>query len=64
MEVETQRKNNQPTLPSLLATEKELNPFLRCKHAEIIDAVQRHTGKLLSDPIEVFAKLREWKNSF
>lgn len=56
------RKQNKPTLPSTLREEKWLNPFLRCEEAAIIKAVENHTGRKLPNVVDVFAKLREWKN--
>ena len=53
-----------PTLPALLQEELLINPFLRCHQKEIIHAVEKYAGKQLNDPVEVFAHLREWKNSF
>jgi len=58
------RQNNLPTLPTNIATEKACNPFLRCQQPEIINCVNRHSGKTLSEPVEVFTELREWKNAF
>ena len=52
-----------PTLPSSIATEKANNPFLRCNQPEIISNVSNHVGKALSEPVEVFAALRHWKNT-
>lgn len=58
------RDQNQPTLPSLLADEKKLNPFLRCDDPVIIAAVEKHIDKKLTNAVDVFAALREWKNQF
>ncbi len=53
-----------PTLPSSIATEKINNPFLRCDQPEIISSVSNHVNQTLSEPVEVFAALRQWKNTF
>jgi len=53
-----------PTLPSSIATEKANNPFLRCDQPEIISSVSNHVDQALSEPVEVFAALRQWKNTF
>lgn len=58
------RKNNLPSLPSLLREEKDTNPFLRCDSPEIIAAVEKHTGQRLTHEVEVFAALRKWKDNF
>ncbi len=58
------RRENKPTLPSLMATEKKCNPFLRCNQPEIIKITSQHAGKKLNEPLDVFTTLREWKNNF
>jgi hydroxyacylglutathione hydrolase len=54
--------DNGCTLPSFLAEERLTNPFLRCTTPEIMTNVSKHVGKNLTDPVEVFYHLREWKN--
>ena len=58
------RADQQATVPFTLAEELETNPFLRGAQAEIAAAAERHCGARLSGAGEVFAVLREWKNSF
>lgn len=58
------RQQNLPTVPASLQEEKNTNPFLRCHTDEVQKAVSDYTGKILTDPIEVFAALRIWKNNF
>lgn len=58
------RKKNLPSLPSLLAEEKETNPFLRCNSQELIETVEKHAHATLSGPVAVFASLRKWKDGF
>ena len=62
--VEALRKQNIPTLPSSIAIERATNPFLRCDQPEIIRNASVYAGKPLSDPVSVFAALRDWKNHF
>lgn len=62
--VENFRAENKPSLPSILSEELQINPFLRCDIADVITAAENHAGKKLTDPAEVFAVLREWKNTF
>ena len=59
------RALGQPTLPSQLATERLINPFLRSREADVRHAVQAH-AELASTTSEtdVFAALRQWKNEF
>jgi hydroxyacylglutathione hydrolase len=53
-----------PTLPTDIGLEKATNPFLRCNRPEIVRAAGRAAGKTLTDPVSVFAAIREWKNNF
>ncbi len=53
-----------PSLPSQLCTELKTNPFLRCENENVIRAVQKNANIASSDPVTIFAKLREWKNHF
>ena len=57
-------QKNKPSLPSCLIDEKEINPFLRCTSPEVIQQVEHHAGRHLSNAIEVFTELRAWKNNF
>jgi hydroxyacylglutathione hydrolase len=62
---ESLRAQGQPTLPSQLATERLINPFLRSREATVLRAVRAH-AELAADAAEadVFAALRQWKNDF
>ena len=62
--MENLRVQGLPTLPSTIALEKATNPFLRCHQPEIIKNASNHAGKPLSDPVSVFAAIRDWKNHF
>ena len=50
--------------PSTMGVEKLTNPFLRCDHPIVREAVEKYSGKKLNTPVEVFTELREWKNNF
>jgi hydroxyacylglutathione hydrolase len=58
------RERGEPTLPSTIAEELATNPFLRCGQPEIIASAERRAGRRLAGRVEVFAELRDWKNSF
>jgi hydroxyacylglutathione hydrolase len=62
--VARQRAREQATVPFTLAEECETNPFLRGAEPEVAASAARHCGTRLAGPNEVFAALREWKNSF
>lgn len=57
------RASQQPTLPSTLATERQINPFLRSREHDVIRAVRARTPSA-DNEVAVFAALREWKNQF
>jgi len=56
--------SNIATLPSSIAIEKAVNPFLRCDQRSVIACASQHAGRQLKDPISVFSVLRNWKNNF
>ena len=59
----TLRAAGQPTLPSTIARELAINPFMRCDQAAVIrSATQR--GAADSGGPAVLGALREWKNHF
>jgi len=62
--VQELRNHNFPTIPTTLALEKSVNPFLRCDQLAIIKSVQAHFQQSTLDPVTIFALLREWKNTF
>ncbi|MFE8069771.1 hydroxyacylglutathione hydrolase [Marinobacteraceae bacterium S3BR75-40.1] len=64
-----QRDADRPTLPSSIAREARLNPFMRWDDPAVIEAAQRHSqdsGDRIakSDPDAVFAEVRRWKDHF
>jgi len=60
---EAQRSQGQPTLPSSIAKELQINPFLRTRQPAVVaQAVARQAEE--RDEVAVFAAIREWKNKF
>jgi hydroxyacylglutathione hydrolase len=57
------REAGQPTLPSSIGLELQINPFLRCTAPEVVAAAQAR-GTTADDEVSVFATLREWKNDY
>jgi hydroxyacylglutathione hydrolase len=51
------------TLPSTLAEELRINPFLRCSQTTVVASALAH-GARDESSLEVFSALREWKNVF
>jgi len=58
------RARGLPTLPSTLALEMATNPFLRCDEPAVVQAASAVAGEALTEPVQVFSVLREWKNRF
>jgi hydroxyacylglutathione hydrolase len=57
------REQGQITLPSTVAQERAINPFLRCAEPAVV-AQALGQGATESSEVAVFAALREWKNRF
>jgi hydroxyacylglutathione hydrolase len=57
------RDEGQPTLPTHLALELDINPFLRCQHPEVVRSALAH-GAPNGSSLAVFTELRRWKNTF
>jgi len=53
-----------PSLPSTLEVERAANPFLRVREPALVESASRQAGKTLTDPVQVFAALRQWKDGF
>jgi len=62
--VEELRARGQPTLPSTLAVEKRINPFLRTREPSVRRAAEQHAGRKLETALEVFTVIRRWKDDF
>ena len=55
---------SKPSVPTTLALEKKINPFLRIHVATVIAAAEGEVGKPLHEGVNVFSVIREWKNNF
>jgi hydroxyacylglutathione hydrolase len=53
-----------PSLPSTIESERAANPFLRSENPAVVAAASRHAGRTLTNPLDVFATLRKWKDEF
>jgi hydroxyacylglutathione hydrolase len=58
------RSASQVTLPTTLAQEAAINPFLRVDDKAVIASANKYKANELHHPSEVFAALRQWKNDF
>ena len=61
---EAQRADGKPTLPTTVAEEKQINPFMRFDCQPVIDAVQKQTNEPCDTPADVVKLLRRWKDHF
>jgi hydroxyacylglutathione hydrolase len=55
------RERDAITLPSDLARERRINPFLRCREPAVKSAAEAHAGRPLPDPVDGGAAGRSWK---
>lgn len=71
---QSRRERGEPTLPSTIALERATNPFLRCAVPGVMQRARDHLNQTasqvsgaarpLTEPRDVFATLRQWKNEF
>ncbi len=60
-----QRASGRPTLPSHMALERAINPFLRVQQPQVAQAAKAYDPQTdVNDAIAVLAALRNWKNEF
>lgn len=60
---EALRARGEFTLPSSIAQEQRINPFMRCREAEVVQAALAQ-GAASPSETDVLAALRQWKNNF
>jgi hydroxyacylglutathione hydrolase len=61
---EALRRDGKPTLPSSIAQERAVNPFLRTRLPALRQAAQAFNGAPADDDVAVFAAIRQWKNEY
>jgi len=59
-----QREANIPTLPTTIANELAVNPFLRSGEPDVKHSVSTHFCLTLVEPVDVFRQTRLWKDQF
>jgi len=57
------RAEGTPTVPSRLELERTTNPFLRWNAPEVLAAAADRRGTPVSEPADVFAEIRGWKDN-
>lgn len=62
--VEQLRKKQQPSLPSTIGEQKQINPFLRCHSNTLKTNVELWSQKPCQSELERFTQLRRWKDQF
>ena len=62
--VAEKRAQGQPTLPSNLKEQKNINPFLRAHELSVKTAAEAYCENNLADDVAVFAAVRRWKDEF
>ncbi|MBT3437905.1 MAG: hydroxyacylglutathione hydrolase [Oceanospirillaceae bacterium] len=58
------RADNEVTLPTRLAQEAAINPFVRTHAKTVIASAEAYQNETLTSPSAVFTALRLWKNNF
>lgn len=62
--VDAWRAENRPSLPTSLALERRINPFLRTHEPAVIASTSRHAGREILPGLDALAALRAWKDVF
>ena len=63
-EVNKLRDQDKATLPSDIASELKINPFMRCEESSVVDAATEYSGQEPKEPHEVLRVIRDWKDNF
>lgn len=58
------RERGKPTLPSTIATERAINPFLRTDQESVIATIAARFGKRPANTLSCLSALRAWKDVF
>lgn len=58
------RNENTPSVPTTLGLELKVNPFLRWDAPEVIEQASIQSETKVTEPVEVFAAIRSWKDRF
>jgi hydroxyacylglutathione hydrolase len=63
-EAQARRARHVPTLPTTIAHERAVNPFLRADSGEIRATLEAQLHETVPDRLAAFTLMREWKNRF
>lgn len=59
-----QRAKGFPTLPSTIAIEKNINPFMNTGASDLRDVLAQQFNEPMTSDVAAFAALRKWKDTF
>ena len=62
--VAKKREQGLATIPTTIAVEKSINPFLRCEKSELINHLQNQLARSLAPGLDTFIALRTYKDNF
>jgi len=57
-------KANEPTVPSTIGKEKQINPFMRVDTDPLIESYKKATNSTTSNPIDILGYIRKLKDNF
>jgi hydroxyacylglutathione hydrolase len=63
-QAQAMRKRGIPTLPTTIAHERAVNPFMRAGDAAVQATLAEALHEMVSDRLGAFTLMREWKNRF
>jgi len=58
------RQSGQPSIPSTIARERTINPFLRCDQPQVVASASQYAQRNVGPGLATFVALRQWKDSF
>ena len=58
------RQQNKPSIPTTIALEKKINPFLRCHSEAVKIKIHGDSKDIAHDDIATFTAMRQWKDKF
>jgi len=58
------REDSLPTLPSEIALEMKINPFMNTENVDLRASAEAKFNTTCAAPVDVFAALRRWKDNF
>jgi hydroxyacylglutathione hydrolase len=63
-QVSKKRQQGLPTIPTTLGLEKQINPFLRCHEASVVNTLQKLLAQPITSSVDCFEALRIYKDRF